>query len=160
MIGRGRDTALFQEIYRLLHARDGRLVDDYVAFVVSAHQRLQQAQHFSALALFGHVTQIGAVEAGNVFVRVTQLKLVEDVVTDPLGGAGGESGDVRLRESFRAGVSAGGSPGEIRVPTRRCSGLRRWRKKIRGHCAARLWCFHWPAAPGKYRADGILLRAL
>ena len=100
MIGGGCYAAFFQEIYRLLYAGDGRFVDDYVALVVSVHQRLQKAQHFSALALFDHVSQIWAVEAGDVFVRVTELELVQDVVTDSLRGAGREGCYMRCRKIF------------------------------------------------------------
>jgi hypothetical protein len=39
------------------------------------------------------VAQVGAVEAGDVFVRVAELKLLQNIVPHALGGAGGEGGD-------------------------------------------------------------------
>ena len=50
------------------------------------------------VALMRHVTQVGAMEAGDVFVRLAELELLQDVVPHAAGGAGGEGGDGLIRK--------------------------------------------------------------
>ena len=45
------------------------------------------------VALVHDVAQVGAVEAGDVLVRVAKLELLQDVVAHAARGAGGEGGD-------------------------------------------------------------------
>ena len=70
----------------------GRIDDDALAGVgpQRGHQRLAMRL---LVALMRHVAQVGAVEAGDIFVRIAKLKLLEDVVPHALRGAGGEGGD-------------------------------------------------------------------
>jgi hypothetical protein len=67
-----------------------------ISFLVTSERCDQQIHLRAAIAFPDYVTQIGAMKAGDVFVRIAQLKLVNDVVPHALGGARGECRDRNL----------------------------------------------------------------
>src|ERR1700685_1597021 len=59
---------------------------------------------FASSAFFNDVTQVRPVKTRDVFVRIAQLKLVDDIVAHSLSGAGGESCDWTLWKIGAQGV--------------------------------------------------------
>ncbi len=98
-------------------------------------------------------------KAGDVFVRIAQAELRQNVVPHVARGAGGKRGDGLIREIARAGGSTAGIRDGTRGPTRRCSGPRRWRKRRPARAAASRSCRRAPGARAKDRAAGMRLRA-
>ena len=64
----------------LFDARDGRRVDDYVSVRLTAQRFHKQGGLRARVAFSYDVAQIWAVEAGDVFVGMTQRELLDDVV--------------------------------------------------------------------------------
>jgi hypothetical protein len=88
------DTVLFEHIDGFFDAGDSGGINDDVAFPVvadGAHQQLEL--DILAFALAYDITQVGTVKARDVLVRIAQLELLQNVVTDAAGGAGGEGSD-------------------------------------------------------------------
>ena len=79
--------------------RDDRgRVDDYASGGVGSQGAHEQSGLRARVALFDHVTQIGAMKAGDVLIGIAQAELLDDVVADVARGAGGEGGDGAIGE--------------------------------------------------------------
>ena len=90
MIGNGRNALITQEIYRLFHLVDGGGVDDDIPIRVLSQCGHQEIGVLGAATLADQVAEVGAMEAGNVFVGIAQRELGENVVPNLTGSAGGE----------------------------------------------------------------------
>ena len=102
VIGDGGDAPVRQKIHGLFHRGDGGRVHDHAFALVGAQGRQQQARVRLFVALVRHVAQVGAVEAGDVLVRIAQPELFQNVVPHAPGGAGGERGDGLIGEVLAA----------------------------------------------------------
>src|SRR5229473_8000586 len=100
VIADGRDTVFLQEIDCVSHARDCRGVDDDAAVRDSLNGAQQPFILRFCVTLANDVSQISAAKTRDVFVRIAQAKLLDDVVPDALRGAGGESSDGTIRKKF------------------------------------------------------------
>ena len=98
MVRDRRNSLIFQEVNRLLHLINGRRINNHVAARIFVQRFYQKSGLGLGIAFVHHVTQIGAVKAGNVLVRIAQAELVNDVVPDPACGAGGKGSDGKVRE--------------------------------------------------------------
>src|SRR5260370_17474156 len=52
------------------------------------------------LALLRHIAKIGSMKAGNIFMRIAQPELINDVMTHLPGGAGGKRSDRKAGETI------------------------------------------------------------
>ena len=80
--------------------------------------------------------KLGAVKAGNIFVRMAHLQLMKNVMAHSLRGAGGEGRDRAIRKMWCAARLTDDSRGETHVPIQRCSALRLWQRKIQEYFLA------------------------
>jgi len=101
VIADGSHAVFLQEIDRVSHARDCRggktmmLPSDTCFTARSSHSFC-----VFCVTLANDVAQIGTAKAGDVFVRLAQAKLLDDVMANPLRGAGGERGDRTVGKKF------------------------------------------------------------
>ena len=93
VIADGGDAVFLEEIDGVTHAGDSGSVDDDAAVRDLFDGSEEEFILRFGVALANNVPQIGAAKAGDVLVRIAQAELIDDVVADPLGGAGSESGD-------------------------------------------------------------------
>src|SRR6202521_2333704 len=100
VIADGGDAVFLEEIDGVTHARDGGGVDNDAAVRDLSYGAKEQIILRSGVALANDVSQIGPSKAGDVFVGIAEAELLDDVVADALGGAGGESGDGAGGEKF------------------------------------------------------------
>ncbi len=98
MIGNGRNSLFFEKVHRAFNSGNRRRVDDDVALRIFAQRVDQQIRLRAPIAFVDHVSKIRPMKAGNVFVRIAQLKLIKDVVPHPPGGARRKSGDGPVRK--------------------------------------------------------------
>src|SRR5205823_1973582 len=87
----GGDAVFLEEIDSVTNARDRGSVDDHASVRDLSYGAEQQLILRSGAASANDVSQIGAAKAGNVLVGIAQAELLDDVVADALGGAGGRS---------------------------------------------------------------------
>ena len=103
VIGDRGNPLVLQVVHRALHLRDGGRVDDHaIALHKPCNARHQPAAVRLLVALLHDVTQVGAMEAGDVLVRLAKLELVEDILPHAPRGAGGKRGDGHLRKILAA----------------------------------------------------------
>ena len=93
MVSDGVDFILFEKFLNLLDALDGGRVDDGAAVFKRPKRIEQNGFLFGARTFTDKIAEIGAIEAGDVFERIAEAELADDVVPDVLRGAGGKSGD-------------------------------------------------------------------
>ena len=98
VIRKGWDFVLLEEFDGRFHFRNRGRIDDQIRFRVVANRGEQHLVLLLFAALHCEIPQIGTIEAGDVFVRIVQAKLLDDVVTDVLRGAGRECGDALVGE--------------------------------------------------------------
>src|ERR1700726_4180472 len=89
---------LLEKINCFFHLVDSRRIDNQILFRVCTERLQQKTRLFTSSALFNDVTEVRAVKTRNVFVRIAQLKLVDDVVADSLSGTGSKSRNWPLRK--------------------------------------------------------------
>jgi len=100
MIADGGDAVFLEEIDGVPDAGNRWGVNDDAAVRDLFDRAEEQFILCSAVALANDVAQIGTAKAGDVLVRIAKAELLDDVVADPLGGAGGESGYRTVRKKF------------------------------------------------------------
>src|SRR4029077_6140491 len=100
VITNGGDAVFLEEIDSVTHARDRGSVDDHASVRDLRDGAQQQFILRSGVTLANDVSQIGAAKAGDVLVGIAQAELLDNVVADALGGAGGEGGDGAVGKEF------------------------------------------------------------
>ena len=98
MVRNRRNSLLTEEVHRLFHLVDGGRVHDDVAVGMLVQRSQQEISVLYGIAFAHQVAEIGAVEAGNVFIGIAESELRQDVVANRTGGAGGKSRDRRVWE--------------------------------------------------------------
>src|SRR5947209_16365051 len=94
-----RNTVVFEKVHGLLYPVDSGRINDHVVTGISGENLHQKPQlGVLVLTLAHEVIQVGAVEAGDVLVWITQMKLVNNVMAHLARGARGKSSDGALRK--------------------------------------------------------------
>jgi hypothetical protein len=89
----GLDPCFGEQDDGFFDARDGRCVDDYVFSGIRSQRFYEKHGLRAGVTLLYDVAEIGAMEAGYIFVRLAQGELFDDVVPDLLRRTGGEGRD-------------------------------------------------------------------
>ena len=93
VIANGGDAVFFEEIDGFADAVDGGGVDDDAAVGDLADGAKEEFVLRASVGLADDVAEIGAAEAGDVFVGIAQAELLDDVAAHAFCGAGSEGGD-------------------------------------------------------------------
>jgi len=98
VIADGGDAVFFEQIDDFADAGDGWRVHDDVAVLHFLYGFDDAGVLHVSFALADEIAEVFAAEAGHGFEGIAEVELVDDVVTDLLGGAGGEGGDGMIGE--------------------------------------------------------------
>ena len=93
MVADGGDALVLEKIDGLFHAIDGGRINNDVAVGIIAQNFKEKRKLLDAVALADQITQVRTMKAGNVFIRLAEMELGENVSPDVFGCAGGEGGD-------------------------------------------------------------------
>ena len=98
MVGQGAETPLRQLQSRFFGELPGEPVDDGRTALVLL-QKVQERTEGLGLGLDG-IGQVGAVETGDEYLRLSETELIDDVFPDRLGGGGCQGDDRHAGEVF------------------------------------------------------------
>src|SRR6266404_2112094 len=93
VIADGGDAVFFEEIDGFSHASDRGRIDDGAAVRDLPHGAKEEFVLCAGVGLADDVAQVRAAETGDVFVRIAQTELLDDVAANAFRGAGGEGCD-------------------------------------------------------------------
>src|SRR5690242_13629212 len=116
VIADGGDAVFLEKVYGVSHTGDGGRVDDDAAVGDLLDGAQQQFILRASIGLANDVAQIGAAKAGDVLERLAEPELLDDVVADALGGAGGEGGNRAVREKFAEAAELAILGAEVMAP--------------------------------------------
>ena len=85
VISDGGNSCSSEEIHRLFNPGDGRRVNDDAAVRIVSQSAQQQAWLRRAFAFLHQIAQVRPMKAGDVLVRIAQLKLAEECRDAPAG---------------------------------------------------------------------------
>src|SRR6266446_2376771 len=100
VVADGGDAVLFEEIDGFSHADDRGRIDDDAAVRDLPHGAKEEFVLRSGIGLADDVAEVRTAETSDVFVRITEAELLDDVAANALRGAGGEGGDGAVRKNL------------------------------------------------------------
>ena len=133
VIADGGDAVFFEEIDGFSHASDRGRIDDGAAVRDLPHGAKEGFVLCAGVGLADDVAQVRAAETGDVFVRIAQTELLDDVAANAFRGAGGEGCDGAVGKNLAQATKLAVLRAEFMAPLG-------WRKRKWGGASASPSC--------------------